>query len=224
VPGALVVFDRIVSADPAFRKYWLLHTLEEPRIDSVSAVVDCIQHDNRGRLTLDVLLPTEANAGLTKVGGPGQEYWVFGQNYANDIDPQRRERSSIETAAWRVEVSPKTAAAEDLFLNVMQMTDRRSSSRWPVQRLDTGDRVGCLIEGSDASWVVLLRKDGQRSAQSLRFTIPGHRRSRILVTDLSPGPWRTERKGSAETLNLVVGEQSGAAWFEGEPGTWTVSR
>ena len=33
VPAALVVFDRVVSADPAFRKYWLLHTLEEPRVD-----------------------------------------------------------------------------------------------------------------------------------------------------------------------------------------------
>jgi heparin/heparan-sulfate lyase len=222
VPAALVVFDRVVSADPALRKYWLLHTLQEPRIDSTAAVIDCTQHGNNGRLTLDVVLP--ANADLTTVGGPGKEYWVFGQNWTNDPDPQRLERSSMETGAWRVELSPKTAAAEDLFLNVMQMTDNRSSSRWPVQRLDTGDRAGCLIEGPDASWVVLLRKDGQRSARPLRFTIPGNRRSRILVTDLSSGPWRTRREGSAETLNLVVDDHSGAAWFEGEPGAWTLSR
>jgi len=30
VPAALIVFDRVVSTDSAFRKFWLLHTLEEP--------------------------------------------------------------------------------------------------------------------------------------------------------------------------------------------------
>jgi heparin/heparan-sulfate lyase len=255
VPAALVVFDRVVSADPAFRKYWLLHTLEEPRVEATSATVDCTQHDSRGRLTLDVLLPpcstrqsgmgfqpmnhrqdadattargrdalATGGATLTKVGGPGKEYWVFGQNYTNDVDPQRLERSSIETAAWRIEVSPKAAKAEDLFLNVMQVTDRRAPSRRPVRRLDAGDRVGCLIEGPESSWVVLLRRDNQRSTAPVKFTVPGDRPSRILVTDLSPGPWRARREGSAETHALTVGEDSGTAWFEGPPGDWTLSR
>ena len=57
VPAALVVFDRVVSAHPDFRKYWLLHTLEEPRVEAASATVDCTQHGARGRLNLDVLLP-----------------------------------------------------------------------------------------------------------------------------------------------------------------------
>jgi len=238
VPAALVVFDRVVSANPAFRKYWLLHTLEEPRIDSTSAVVDCTQYGSKGRLTLDTLLPacgTPAPGGgsspaeggwatLTKVGGPGKEYWVFGQSYANDVDPKRLERSSIETGAWRVEVSPKTGAAEDLFLNVMQVADRGSSVRWPVRSLDAGGRVGCLIEGPDVSWAVLLRQDSRRTAEPVKFTVPGDRPSRILVTDLSPGRWHAQRAGSTEIRDLTVGEDSGTAWFEGLAGTWTLSR
>ena len=224
VPAALVVFDRVVSADPAFRKYWLLHTLEEPRVESASAVVDCTQHGSSGRLMLDVLLPPSTNADLTKVGGPGKEYWVFGQNYANDVDPQRLERSSMETGAWRIELSPKAAAAEDLFLTVMQVTDRQSPARWPVQRLDAGERVGCVIEGPETSWVVLMRKDSQRSASPLKFTVPGDRPGRMLVTDLEPGQWHARREGSVETRDLVVSEDSGTAWLEGPAGTWTLSR
>jgi hypothetical protein len=224
VPAAMVVFDRVVSANPAFRKYWLLHTLEEPRVDSVSAVVDCTEHGNSGRLVLDVLLPAAANADLTKVGGPGKEYWVFGQNYANDVDPKRLERSSIEAGAWRIEVSPKAAVAEDLFLNVMQVTDRQSSSRWPVRGIDAGERVGCIIEGPEASWVVLVRKDSQRSAAPVRFTVPGDRPSRILVTDLSAGRWQARQEGSVATRDLAVNEDSGTAWFEGPAGPWTLSR
>jgi len=279
VPAALIVFDRVVSADPAFRKYWLLHTLEEPRIDSTSAVVDCTEHGGSGRLTLDVLLPagsTPAPGGgssrvepdaprpsdrghddrergmgfqpmnhrqdadattsrgrddrdasgavLTKIGGPGQEYWVFGQNWANDVDPGRRERTSMETGAWRIEVSPPAGTAEDLFLNVMQVTDRQSPVRRPVHRLDAGDRVGCLIETPDASWIVLLRKDNQRASAPVKFSVPGKGPGRILVTDLAPGQWRARREGSGQTHDLTVSEDSGCAWFEGPAGAWTLSR
>ena len=224
VPAAMVVFDRIVSANPAFRKYWLLHTLEEPRLDTVSAVVDCTEHGDHGRLTLDVLLPRAADADLTKVGGPGKEYWVFGQNFTNDVDPKRLERSSIEAGVWRIELSPKASAAEDLFLNVMQVTDRQAPSRWPVQRLDAGDRVGCIIQGSEASWVVLMRQDSQRSAAPVKFTVPTDRPSRMLVTDLSAGRWQAQREGSAEPRDLMVSEESGVAWFAGPAGDWTLSR
>jgi hypothetical protein len=251
VPAAMVVLDRVVSANPAFRKYWLLHTQEEPRLDGTSAVVDCTQYGNSGRLTLDVLLPrgapapeddssrvegvppsnrgqdardTGGGATLTKVGGPGKEYWVFGQNWANDVDPQRLERTSLEPGAWRIELSPKTASAEDLFLNVMQVTDRQSPSRWPVRRLDAGDRVGCVIEGPEVSWVVLMRRDSQRSAAPVKFTVAGGRPGRILVTDLASGQWHAQQEGSAEMRSLAVSEDSGSAWFEGSAGAWTLFR
>jgi heparin/heparan-sulfate lyase len=224
VPAAMVVFDRVVSANPAFRKYWLLHTLEEPRVESASAVVDCTQYGNSGRLILDTLLPPAANANLSKVGGPGKEYWVFGQNYANDVDPKRLERSSMETGAWRIELSPKAAAAEDLFLNVIQVTDRQSPSHWPVRGLDAGDRVGCVIEGPEAAWIVLMRKDGQRSSSPVKFTVPGDRPTGVLVSDLTAGRWHAQQDGSVEARELTVSEDSGAAWFEGDPGAWTLSR
>jgi len=228
VPAALVIFDRVVSANPAFHKYWLLHTLEEPRVDSISAVVDCTQHNNSGRLILNTLLPVATNVDLTKVGGPGKEFWVFGQNYANDVEPKRLERSSIETGAWRIEVSPKTGAAEDLFLNVMQVTDRQSLVRWPVRAIETGERVGCLLEGSDDAWAVLMRRDNRRSGEPVNFTVkfavPGDRTSHVLITDLSPGRWHVQWESSAETRDVTVSEDSGAAWFEGPAGTWTLSR
>ena len=224
VPAALIVLDRVVSANPAFRKYWLLHTLEQPRAESNSAAVDCTQYGTSGRLFLDTLLPSTTNVDLARIGGPGKEYWVFGQNYANDVDPKRLERSSIETGAWRIEVSPKAPAAEDLFLNVMQVADRTSPSRWPVRGLDAGDRVGCIIEGPEVSWVVLMRRDSRRSGEPVKFNVPGDRPGRMLVTDLSSGSWHARREGSAETTNLTVSEDSGSAWLEAPAGTWVLSR
>lgn len=230
VPAALIVFDRVVSADPAFRKFWLMHTVEEPRVEGAHAAVDRTEHGARGRLNLDVLLPTTENADVGKIGGPGKEYWVFGTNYTNDVPAERRAKSSMETGAWRIEVSPKKAAAEDLFLTVMQTTDRTAPKRLPVTRIDAGERVGCVIVGEGATWVVLLRKDSQRSAESVKVTVPpaaagvGASRGRVLLTDLAAGRWEARRSGASEVVVFEVAPESGAGWFEGVEGEWTVKR
>ena len=224
VRAALVVFDRVVATQPDFRKYWLLHTLEEPRLESASATADCTQHGARGRLNLDVLLPPASNAVLAKVGGPGKEYWVFGTNYANDPDPTRVTRSSMETAAWRLELSPKSASAEDRFLAVMQVTDRTEPARWPVRHLDAGGHVGCVLDGPDGAWIVLFNRDNVRSENTVEFALAGPKRTRVLVAGLVPGPWQARCAGSSETHHIDVAEDTGAAWFEASAGTWTLSK
>jgi hypothetical protein len=224
VPALLLVFDRVISAQPQFRKFWLLHTLEEPRLDRTSATVDRTEFGANGRLHLDVLLPTANNTALTTVGGPGQEYWVFGTNYANDVAPTRRERTSMETGAWRLELSPQADAIEDLFLTSMQVMDRENSAQWPVQRLEAAERTGCWLQGPQAAWGILLRKDSLRSAQSVQFTAPGAARSRFLITDLTAGIWQAERASGSEKKSVTVTDESGAAWFEGTAGTWTLTK
>lgn len=228
VPAALIVFDRVVSADAAFRKFWLLHTLEEPRLAGARATVERTEHGARGQLNLDVLLPAADNADVGKIGGPGKEYWVFGTNYANDVPAERRAKMSLETGAWRIEVSPKQAAEEDLFFTVMQTTDRTAPQRLPVTRIEAGERVGCVIAGADATWVVLLRKDSERSSAAVTVNVPagnaGAVRGRVLVTDLAAGRWEARRAGAGEVVAVGVTAESGAGWFEGAVGEWTLRR
>ncbi|HYD83565.1 MAG TPA: hypothetical protein VEA63_05920, partial [Opitutus sp.] len=222
VPAALITLDRVVSAEPDFRKYWLLHTMEEPTIDGTSASVERTTHGDSGRLNLDVLLPGPDNTLLEKVGGPGKEYWVFGKNHPNDVDPATMAKGTIEAGAWRLELSPKTPATEDVFLAVMQVTDRETGERWPARRIDAGERAGCVLTGQGNAWVVLMRKDSTRSAQPVEFSFEGEGRARVLVTDLAPGRWQATRTGGGEQTIVEVGADSGAAWFEGSAGTWTL--
>jgi hypothetical protein len=69
-----------------------------------------------------------------------------------------------------------------------------------------------------------MHKSSQRSVEPLKFTAPGRKPVRVLVTDLSPGRWNAQQEGSAETHAVPVTEETGAAWFEGPAGTWTLSR
>lgn len=72
--------------------------------------------------------------------------------------------------------------------------------------------------------MVLLHRDSKRSASPVEFTVAGPARTRVLVTDLVPGRWQARRTGRPETHLLDVPEDSGAAWFETTPGTWTLRK
>ncbi len=151
VPAALVVFDRVVSSDASFRKFWLLHTQEEPRLDCGSAVVDCTQHDQRGRLTLDVLLPGADNRQLASIGGPGKEFWVFGTNYANDVEAARRERSSLEAGCVAHRAVAESGRGRRPIL------DRDAGHR------PDGSRSACL-RASGSCRIVWVRTSNARAA------------------------------------------------------------
>lgn len=224
VPAALVVFDRVASADPSFRKSWLLHTQEEPALRGNGATVACTRQGEGGRLNLDVLLPGADDLDMHTVGGDGKAFWVFGKNEPNEISAALREKGSHETGAWRIEVSPKRLAAENLFLTLMQVTDAQGGARWPVRKLEAAGHVGCLLQGPACSWLALFREDSARSEQPVRFRLPDGKPCRVLVADLAAGGWTASRTGESATTPLTAADDSGAVWFEAQPGEWTLRR
>lgn len=141
VPAALVVFDRVVAADPSFRKYWLLHTLEEPQVEGNAASVE----REKGCLSLTALLPAAENLEISKVGGPGKEFWVFGKNYSTEPTTKDGAQRSYEPGSWRLEISPRKPSEGDFFLVAMQVSDRGSNARLPVALVEEGDQAGCRV-------------------------------------------------------------------------------
>ncbi|MBI4874326.1 MAG: heparinase II/III family protein [Acidobacteria bacterium] len=217
VPAALVVFDRVVAANPSFRKYWLLHSMEEPAIQGNTARVSLSQRGWTGRMTGTVLLPEAANAEIAKVGGPGKEFWVFGENFPNQ--PRRGPESEYEIGAWRVELSPRQAAETDHFLNVLQVTDG-SGQALPVERLEAGGCAGARV--SDR--VVWFRRDGHRSDRPFSFELGGAGSLRVLATDLAEGVWQVWRDGRIVLPAVSVAADAGTLYFEGPAGKYQLRR
>jgi len=213
VRAALVVFDRVISTNAAFRKYWLLHSMAQPRIDGMSITVAPEQRGWQGKLVDQVLLPAAVR--ITPVGGPGKEFWVFGRNYPSQ-PPPHDDPKEYETGAWRVEVSPGDAAKDDTFLNVMQIMDREVPPLL-AERIEAGRTVGVRI----ADWTVLFQRDGRRTDRPLVFRSEGQR---FLVTDLAAGSWSVMRGGVPTSKDRIVSSEEGALWFNGSPGDYTLER
>ncbi|HJQ24206.1 MAG TPA: heparinase II/III family protein [Blastocatellia bacterium] len=87
--NVLVVFDRVRSTDPAYKKVWLLHGVNEPRVATIEPGKD-VGHggtayrdareftfeEGGGRLRVHALLPRERE--VVKRGGAGWEFWSPG--------------------------------------------------------------------------------------------------------------------------------------------------
>lgn len=216
-PAAMVVYDKVVSSDPNFKKYWLLHSMEEPSVAGNTTTIRRSEDGYSGKLVNETLLPQANNTVIEKIGGPGREFEVFGTNYLQE--PSRPPgQHTVEAGAWRVQISPQTPSETDHFLNVLQVMDDDHSSPLAVSAIDSERMVGAAIADS----VVLFSKSGDRETGALTFSVPGNQQSlQFVVADLSPGTWHIAG-GGGETYG-EVSEEGGVLYFHGAPGVYALT-
>lgn len=93
-PGnnVMVVFDRVRTTDPNYKKVWLLHGVGEPDVSTVAPgkaighggtayanAQTFIYHEGQGRLRVHSLLPRVRE--VVKRGGAGWEFWTPGDEF-----------------------------------------------------------------------------------------------------------------------------------------------
>ncbi len=219
VPAALIVFDKVVSSNPDFKKYWLLHSIEEPSLQAGSFTVARTKNGDTGLLHNTVLLPETDDLRLEKVGGPGKDCWVFGTNYPNAAQPRRPDPAN-ERGEWRVEVSPAKPATENYFLNVLQVADNTCKQLNGVKRLDGAHTVGVQI----ADRIVTFSKDSEALACRFELKVEGEGNLKFVITDLKPGNWQVLKDGKVYLPIREVKSDDGTLCFEGTAGVYEFRR
>lgn len=154
----IVVLDRVESARPDFEKRFLLHTVNEPRVQGRLAAAE----NKGGRLSCLTLLPAEAK--IERIGGPGREAWVNGVNHPFSV--ARPKGPEFTAGAWRIEVSPAVPATRDTFLHVLFVDDADAP---PVEAraaelVQSARQVGVRVGG----WTVMFPLDAGGAAQIAR--------------------------------------------------------
>jgi hypothetical protein len=115
-PGTFVIFDRVKSTDPGFRKTFLLQAMKQPTLSGQHLIVT----NGKGRLFVQTLLPAEAE--VKQIFGQGL-YRIDGRDYPPDHE-------TGPAPECRVEISPSQPRATDYFLHVLTATDA-STTRVP---------------------------------------------------------------------------------------------
>jgi len=186
-PGVLIVFDRVMSAEPQFRKTWQINSLAKPEItpDGVKSV------EGQGAVHTAMLLPRKY--GLTLSGGDSHcEYG--GKSFAfPDAKGGTDNRSG-----WRAAFSPEAEQCDDTFLAAVRICDADAE---PLPASLTNLERAYQIEVADR--VVLLPQNGREFYRPFSFELK--RSAPVLVAGIRNGDWRVNgvpRTVTAGTLAL----------------------
>jgi len=146
-PNCFVVFDRVVSTKPEFRKRWHLHFQNEPAINGM-----LVHGDNKGgRLYCETLLPEQAT--LRKIQGAKLE-----QADGSYVIPEGWKKSPTDT--WRLDVGPGKANESDLFLHVLQAVDAGKPRTYAARKIERNGMTGVEVKSGNRTFEVLFATQG----------------------------------------------------------------
>jgi hypothetical protein len=186
ITGAILIFDRVRSSSPDFRKRWLYHSIEKPELTHFGYTIknslkEQITSQETSRLDAHVLLPR--NPDITLVGGAGFEFHVDGKNYdegGKTLQQTRNKKTTKEPGNWRIELSPSAKAQDDLFMVVLLPHKTSGQSPYQVRLREEGSRIGCEVIslGKTTRWwfdsshhgplVEVTSSDGKRRVHDVR--------------------------------------------------------
>lgn len=155
-PDYFIIFDRVTSTDPSYKKTWLLHTAREPEVDGMMFSAD----QEEGRIICRTMLPEKAT--LTKIGGPGKQFWADGRNWPLPEGYRTPDTTEL-LGQWRMEVSPDEAREEDMFLHFIQVGDLSMSEMVQAELVREDGLVGVSFGFSDNEMKVMFSTEGVAS-------------------------------------------------------------
>ena len=92
-------------------------------------------------------------------------------------------RRAVVPGAWRIEVSPREAARDDVFLNVLEIGDRGAAPR----RIDPVVQAKGLAGAVIADETTVLFSTGSAALAEGEATLPDTPTARLLLAGLAPG-------------------------------------
>jgi hypothetical protein len=166
LPHHFIIFDRVETTDPSYRKDWLIHTAHEPAIEGKLLRAD----HGQGRMFCRTLLPQDA--ALTPVGGPGKEFWAAGKNW-DIVTKGLKPEDLAMMGQWRVEISPGAARQSAVFLHVIQVGDQKLQQMDKAELVQTGQRSGVRLDLGGQTWEVTFNTSGPLAGHIRRAGGPG---------------------------------------------------
>lgn len=186
-PGILIVFDHVVTGNPNFRKEWTINSYRQPELAGDRLRIAYRDDTFDGYMEVIPLLPGAARRSITS--SPSV---VVGDQSFEPPRPELPSANSVRTC-----ISPTTAQAEDLFLNILPIG--KHPNGWQARLLDLDAAVGADIQ---EQFVTTFARNGKLIRRPLRLDLPAERL--VLITDLADGSWTILKNKQPWAKSLVA--------------------
>ncbi len=158
-PDIFLVFDRVSSSKAEYGKTWLLHTSNEPILSGK----DFMAEQGEGRIFCRTLYPE--NCSISKVGGPGMEFFSGGRNWPIESHFAREKMSDSSAVTetlgrWRVEVRPSKPVIEDMFLHLIQVSDQATVRMTGSRTTEENGKIRVFFSFENLDYEISLNRTG----------------------------------------------------------------
>lgn len=214
-PAALVVFDKMSSADKTFKKTWLLHSQQAPTVSGTKTIITRTDSQFDGKLVNETLLPQRGGFKTTVVGGENNEMYTIG---GIAMPPKK----AFEAGNYRVEISPTRDKKDDVFLNAMYVTT--NSANLPELKM-TGEQGAGWVGVTIMDRMVTFSKEAVLLENGFDITVRdnGYSEVSVLLTDIAEGKWNiTAQNGESFAAESKSGENT--LYFKCSPGRYKITK
>ena len=211
-PAVVIIADDMTGKNPDFQKIWQVNTLQRPLVDGNDLILHNQFGGRTGRAYFRMLLPAPQNRNMKILEGDAVRT-VSGQTLPLPAGAD----SLPEANGYRVEITPRTAQAQDRFLTVLQLAD---GDRKPLPLNWQELPAGYLLCVADRA--VLLGKSKEFIQTPVELTLPAGAERQLLLCDLAAGKWKISGGDLGErTFDVQAGKHT--AFLQAGPGKYILT-
>lgn len=212
VPAIIIVADDMTTADPNFKKYWQINSINRPEIDNDKLIFHATYKGRTGKTFMNMLTPSASERETTTLSGE-EAISSFGIKYTVPIT------NYPESHASRTMISPLKAKANDRFVTVFQVTNEQNTPL-PVEHFKT--TVSDVIVVADR--LVSLANKPSLIKESFVIEVPKNKKTyQVLLTGINAGTWNVVDKHSNLKFNVEVKNGENTIFFIAKNGEFTLS-
>ena len=216
-PALFFTFDQITSIDESFTKHWLLHTIQEPKIDQDNLTATVINGD--GKMYVESLFGAKS---IVKIGGEGRAFWINGyftdptnkgswdEKLQDFTDPENK-GSWVEgknatdkyapddqaDSIWgRIELRTSGEKYSKL-LTVMAITDTVNETPFEITKFknDTDTVYGAQFKNNIVIFLNSENNPSGKQSKEFSFTTEGRGLLDYYISGIDAGTWTVKVDG-----------------------------
>lgn len=208
VPAVIILADDMTTADPSFKKYWLINTLNPPVRTDSGIVLSNEKNGLVGRTHVQMLVPSPLERKMEILSGSDANS-TFGHHW-------KVNSKQLEATGHRIMVSPATARKQDRFLTVFQMVDGERKPL-PIDFKESGSQYVMQI----ADRVVVMASGADDIQEAFEIQVTGSGNYLVTVMGIKSGKWKIE--GPSVKMEADVSEQENTIFFHAKAGVYRIA-
>lgn len=215
IPAFMVLADNMITADPSFKKYWQINTLNPPIIAGNNITLENKVKDRVGKTHIQLLVPNKEGYTTNLLSGDDANSSF---EFKYEVPGRIVEKNYPEASGHRIMISPKTDNKRDEFLTVFQLTEGETKPYdITINEIDKSYII------SVSNHIVSINKELQPIDSSFSLDIPTNNSYNVLLTGLKEGEWNVKNQDGRINFDVSVKPSQNTAYFITRGEKYTVS-